>query len=145
MMGVNDVSGNGQEYLSSQTADVLSEAADLDKGSLEPGAMEAETGESDIELPGGINPETSPKEYTDGSAATAAPDEKGSEVSGFEELNSHEAESAKKEQSDNTAKVLQHMEKIYLGEETGPESLGEEAGKKEEGGEKTSQVNNESA
>jgi hypothetical protein len=146
MTGVNNVSGNGQEYLSSQPANILSESADIGKDGLDSGAMEVESGGSVIEMPGGISPLTCPKEYTDGPAQTAASDEMGAGVSGFEELNSQEGESARKEQNDNTAKVLQHMEKIYLGEETGPESLGETAGQKKgaEGAE-ASQVNNESS
>jgi hypothetical protein len=120
MTSVNNVSGNDQEALGAQTSNTLSESADIEKGDLDSGSMPLETDESDTEMLGAINPETSPREYADESVEKA---------SGFEELGGQEAVSAKKEQNDNTAKVLQHMEKIYLGEETGPESLGETAGK----------------
>jgi hypothetical protein len=134
MTSVNNVSGNGQEALGAQSTDALSELTEVGKGGLDAGFMPVEPDGSDIEIPGGINPETSPKEYVDGSA---------DKVSGFEELSGQEAESARKEQNDNTSKVLQHMEKIYLGEETGPESLGETAGKEE--GVEASKADNESS
>jgi hypothetical protein len=126
MTGVNNVSGNGQEALGTQTANTLSEPEGIGKGGLDAGNMPVESGGSDVEAQGGINPETSPKEYADGSAE---------KVSGFEELGSQDAESAKKEQNDNTQKVLQAMGQIYIGAETSPESLGETAGEGAEGAE----------
>lgn len=143
MTSVNSVNGNGQEDLVAQSAKTLSESADIKEGSSSPGSMEVQSDGSEIEIPGGIKPETSPRDYANGSAETAATDEKETGTTGFEELNSHEAESARKEQTDNTEKVLKHMEKIYLGEETGPESLGETAGKKD--GAEASRVDAESS
>jgi hypothetical protein len=141
MTSVNSISGNGQEDFGAQTANTLSESADINEGSS--GSMEVESDGSEIAKAGGIEPETSPRDYADGSAETAAIDDKETGTSGFEELNNHEAESARKEQSDNTEKVLKHMEQIYLGEETSPESLGETAGQKE--GAETQQADTESS
>jgi hypothetical protein len=143
MTNVNSVNGSGQEDLSVQTAKPLSESAEINESSSGSDAMEVGSDGSEIETAGGIKPGTIPMDYADGFAEPTATDEKETGISGVEELNSHEVESARKEQIDNSEKVLKHMEQIYLGEKTEPESLGETAGQKED--DETSQVDTESS
>lgn len=122
MTSINSVSGIGKENLSEQIATTLSESESIST------SRNAKSDGSEIKTAGGIKPETSPKDYADGSPGTAAKGGTETKTSGFEELNNHDAESAKKENNATKEKVLKHMEQIYLGQETSPESLGETVG-----------------
>lgn len=116
MTSVNSVSGSGQEDLSTQLTNLAPESSDTDVSN------DVESNGSEIEMSSGINPETAPNDYADGSA-------QGQESNGFEALDNSDAENAQKEVNENTSKVLSQMEKIYLGQETGAEPLGEATGK----------------
>jgi hypothetical protein len=110
MASVNGISGSGQvEAPESSGANPIEEIASEGP---------------EIEKFGGIDPETSPNDYADGSAG-------GEQTTGFEAMGSSDAQSAQKEVNENTSKVLSQMGKIYIGQETSPEPMGEATGKSE--------------